>query len=234
MASDPFNSVGGYTIGIPPQVVIDENGNITSPSASIGNVIGNTAEFTTVTANEFYGTLNGSMTGNLILSVSDKQVVFSDSTGLPSHTGNPVGSPNFTFDSSKDELTLNGRLIVDQITLGTGNTEFCTHSVTISTTYTNNPNQVLHITPANTVSSMDYTIIATNDSANVRQTSKLFASILGTDVGYFEYGTIDVPLHGPGVGDFKVVYDSGNVLLTVTPFSSDLVNYKIMITSYKD
>ena len=94
-------------------------------------------------------------------------------------------------------------------------------------------NQNLHRIPASSISSIDYTIIATDNTANARQTSKLFASVLGTEVGYFEYGTIDVPMTSPGVGDFKVVYDSGNVVLTVSPIPNNLVNYKIMITSYK-
>jgi hypothetical protein len=34
MAADPFNSRGGYTVGIPPIQVIDANGNITANSAT--------------------------------------------------------------------------------------------------------------------------------------------------------------------------------------------------------
>jgi hypothetical protein len=84
---------------------------------------------------------------------------------------------------------------------------------------------------------MDYTIIATDTIANTRQTSKLIASVLGNDVGYFEYGTIDAPITSPGVGDFKVNYEGGggpgNVTLTVTPQAAHLTNYKVLITSYK-
>ena len=234
MSSDPFNSVGGYSIGIPPQIVIDEVGNITSPSGTIGNLNGNVAVFTTVTADDFYGTFHGSMTGNLVMDVDDKQVVFADSTGLSGGAGAPTGSPNLTFDRTSNTLTLIGGLVVDSVTMGTGVNEFCTNEIRVASSFSNSPNQILHRIPAAGVASMDYTIVATNPTANVRQTSKLFASVLGDDVGYFEYGTIDVPLHGPGIGDFKVLYDSGDVVLTVTPFSSDLVGYKIMITSYKD
>ena len=31
MAVDAFNSVGGYTVGIPPRPLIDTNGNLTLP-----------------------------------------------------------------------------------------------------------------------------------------------------------------------------------------------------------
>ena len=39
MAAEPFNSAGGYTVGIPPVSIIDDNGNITAPYANIsGNI----------------------------------------------------------------------------------------------------------------------------------------------------------------------------------------------------
>jgi hypothetical protein len=64
----------------------------------------------------------------------------------------------------------------------------------------------------------------------------LFAGILGDEVEYYEYGSIDVPMLGPGVGDFRVQYDSPNndVVLTVTPVATTQVRYKIMTTSYKE
>jgi hypothetical protein len=118
--------------------------------------------------------------------------------------------------------------------LGSGLNEFCTSTIVFATTQSAGADQVLHRSLVNTLSSVDYTIIATDVINNYRQTSKLFAGVLGTDVGYFEYGTIDVPQISPGVGDFKVTYIDGNVSLTVTPVVSTLVNYKIMITSYKE
>ena len=39
MAADAFNSVGGYTVGIPPITILDSNGNLTVPKANIaGNL----------------------------------------------------------------------------------------------------------------------------------------------------------------------------------------------------
>jgi hypothetical protein len=105
-----------------------------------------------------------------------------------------------------------------------------------ATTVSSAPEQVLHSIPANTICSVDYTVIATDAIGMNRQTSKLFGTILGTEVGYYEYGSIDVPEIGPGVGDFKILYDAGtsSVTLVVTPVTSNLVDYKIMITSYKE
>ena len=118
-----------------------------------------------------------------------------------------------------------------------GNNQFYTISSLIATTNSTVVDQVLHRVSAPTVVSMDYTIIATDTVANTRQTSKLIASVLGTDVGYYEYGTIDAPLSSTGVGDFKVNYEfgsfGGNVTLTVTPRAAHLTNYKVLITSYK-
>jgi hypothetical protein len=57
MAVDKFNSVGGFSVGIPPIDIIDSKGNITAPSAefdklkanigNIGNLTSNTATITT-------------------------------------------------------------------------------------------------------------------------------------------------------------------------------------------
>jgi hypothetical protein len=61
--------------------------------------------------------------------------------------------------------------------------------------------------------------------------------VLGTDVGYSEFGTADSPAGSPGVGDFRVTYEpsliGGNVALTVTPQSSNSTQYKILIVNYK-
>jgi len=37
-----------------------------------------------------------------------------------------------------------------------------------------------------------------------------------------------------GVGDFVVRYNAGNIELTVQPVTSSLVDYRIMVTSYKE
>jgi hypothetical protein len=73
-------------------------------------------------------------------------------------------------------------------------------------------------------------IIADDVTANSRQTTKLLASILGTQIAYSEFGTIDI---NGGVGDFKVQYNTGNIELTVSPLLSNPASYKIMVTTYK-
>ena len=229
MAADPFNSKSGYTVGIPPITVIDENGNLTVPYASIGNVTisGDQVVTGTISANLFTGTFEGNITGNFVVPGLNTYVVFND-------FGNAGASQYFTFDSTARLVTIQGDLVANTMTLGSGLNEFSTSSVLFASTASSGVEQVLHSTLANTVCSIDYTIIATDAVGNNRQTSKLFASVLGTEVGYYEYGSIDVPELGPGVGDFIVKINASSVELLVTPYTSNLVTYKIMITSYKE
>lgn len=231
MAADPLNSLGGFSVGIPPVQVVQANGSITTSYANIATILGNTATFTAnVTAPDFYGTFHGNITGNFVISVDDKQVLFSQTLGNGDQA-EAVGSPNFTFDYDANVLTVNGDVITNSVTMGSGLNEFSTQRVTFATTASASSDQVLHTTVANTICSIDYTVIATDLTSNTRQTSKLFASVLGDEVGYFEYGTIDI---NGGVGDLKVSYNAGNVQLSVTPFTDNSTTYKIMVTSYKE
>lgn len=231
MAADPFNSLGGYTVGIPPITVVDTNGNIIANTLIVQNAFnGNTASFSgNITANNFVGTLQGNVTGNIVIPGANSGVVF-NSDGLAN------SDSRFMFDSVENKVTIEGSLIANSVTMGAGQLEFCTSKVIFATTMSNVQHQVLHRTPAETISSIDYTVIATDPVGNNRQICKLFAGILGDEVEYYEYGSIDVPMLGPGVGDFRVQYDSANndVVLTVTPVAATQVSYKIMTTSYKE
>lgn len=231
MAADPFNSKGGYTIGIPPIPIIDANGNLTVPQANIGNVYiaGDQVVSGTITSNLFIGQFQGNISGNLVVPGLDQWLVYN---------ADGIAGTNqyYTYDYTNRIVTLQGEFIADSITVGSGANEFSTVSVMFATTASTAVNQVLHSIPADTICSVDYTVIATDSVGQNRQTSKLFGTILGTEVGYYEYGSIDVPYAGPGVGDFRILYDSGtnSVTLTVTPVTSNLVDYKIMVTSYKE
>jgi hypothetical protein len=231
MAADPFNSLGGYTVGIPPITIVDANGNVVANSLVVtNNLSANTATFSgNITATNFVGTLQGNVTGNIVIPGANSGVVF-NSNGLAN------SDSRFMFDSANNKVTVEGALIANSVTMGAGPLEFCTTKVVFATTMSNSLHQVLHRTDANTISSIDYTVIATDTVGNNRQICKLFAGILGDEVEYYEYGSIDVPMLGPGVGDFRVQYDSPNndVVLTVTPVATTQVRYKIMTTSYKE
>lgn len=229
MAVDAFNSVGGYTVGIPPVPLISATGNLTVANANIDNIniSGDANVVGTVTAGLFVGDFQGNIVGNVVVPGDTTWVLYNEN-------GNAQADGGLTFSSVDQLLTVSGDLVANSMTLGSGVNEFSTSRVLFASTNSTASNQILHTQVASTICSVDYTVIATDSIANTRQTSKLFASVLGTEVGYFEYGTIDVPISSPGVGDFKVSYSSGNVVLTVTPVTSHATTYKIMVTSYKE
>lgn len=228
-AADPFNSKNGYTVGIPPRPVIDGNGNITATFATIGNIQINGDQIVggNIVANTFIGNFEGNISGNIVVPGSNTAVLYNDN-------GSASASGNFTFDSVTNTVTVNGSIVANTVTVGVGASEFASSAAMQASTNSASPGQVLTTIGANNVCSLDWTVIATDIQGNNRQTSKLFASILGNQVEFYEYGTLYVPTSGPGVCDLNVEYINGNVELTVRPYTSTLVNYKIMITSYKE
>lgn len=227
--ADPFNSKNGYTVGIPPRPIIDGNGNITANFATIGNVQISGDQLVTgnIIANTFIGNFEGNISGNIVVPGSNTSVLYNDN-------GSAAASGNFTYNNDTKTVTVNGAIVANTVTVGFGASEFASSSAMQATTNSAAPGQVLTTTVANNVCSLDWTVIATDVVGNNRQTSKLFASILGNSVEFYEYGTLYVPTAGPGVCDLNVQYSNGNVELTVQPYTSTLVNYKIMVTSYKE
>jgi len=233
MPANAFNSVGGYTVNIPPVTIIDTNGNITAPRANIsGNVAigGNIAVSGTVSATNFIGNVQGNITANITISGTDGAVLFNDNSLAGSADG-------VLYNKGTKSLTVEEKLTANNFSLGLGVNQFYEITSFIATTSSTTANQVLHKTPAPNICGVEYTIIATDSTANTRQISKLNAIVLGTDVGYSEFGTADSPSGSPGVGDFRVTYEpsliGGNVALTVTPQSSNSTQYKILIVNYK-
>jgi hypothetical protein len=232
MAADAFNSAGGYTVNIPPIQVIDSNGNITSNRATFGNVAisGNLAVSGDLAATNFFGNVQGNINANITITGTDGALIYNN-------LGLATTAEGVIYDNTNQSLTVQEDLSANTFSLGMGVNQFYQISSFVATTNSAAADQVLHRVSASSVIAMDYTVIATDVVANTRQTSKLVASVLGSDVGYLEIGTIDAPVTSPGVGDFKVNFvpggGSGNVTLTVTPTTAHLTNYKILITSYK-
>ncbi len=225
MALDPFNSVGGYSVGIPPVQVVDQNGNILGNIGNIANLSSQDISASgNITANTFYGNLIGNVVANIVVPGTNTSVLFNDS-GLANATA------NFTFNKATDQVTVSGSLSANALSIGAGNNQLITQNAVFAITASMAPDQVLHRVFANAICSIDYTVVATDATSNTRQTSKLVASVLGGNVGYYEYGTINM---NGGVGDFKVQYNTGNVELVVTPLTSYSTSYKIMVTSYKE
>lgn len=231
MATDPFNSAGGYSVGIPPIPVLDGNGVLTVASASIGEVriYGDTIATGNFYADTFHGKVIGNIEGNLILTGANSALIYNNNQTAESFS-------DLIVDPVTHTVTMTGTILTTTLTVGTTQHPFASSTALTALTSAPVPNQVLLRTHAADICSIDYTIIATDRTANIRQTSKLFGAVLGTEVSYYEYGTIDVPITSPGVTDFKVTYDSGtgDVLLTTSPISINTIEYKILVTSYNE
>jgi hypothetical protein len=102
MAADQFNSLGGFSVGIPEISVIDTNGNVvTNVLALQGNVAANS-----VFANN-YLFANGqpfSGGGNATAAGSNTEVQFNNAPLLGA-------SPNFTFNTDTNTLTIIGNIV---------------------------------------------------------------------------------------------------------------------------
>jgi hypothetical protein len=109
MAFEPFGLVGGVTVGIPPVLVIDSNGNVTSNRGNIANL--STAVITSsgnITAPFFIGNIVGNVSGNFVVPGTNTSVIFNQA-------GNAGASDNLQFNYSTNVLSLTGNLTVTNI-----------------------------------------------------------------------------------------------------------------------
>jgi len=160
---------------------------------------------------------------------SNTQVQFNDE-------GQFAGDPFFTFNNSTKNVAVSGNLIANSLTLGSGIYQFSRANVFFATTTTTSTTELIKLN-AEDVSSVDFTVIATDNIARNRQVSKLSAVMYDANVNYNEYSTLYV---NDLVGDFSVEYNPGNavasasVALHVEPASTNTTTYKIQITVYDD
>lgn len=145
------------------------------------------------------------------------------------------GSPYLTFNTTTSTFTVAGDLVANTLTLGAGVYKFNKSNVYFATT-SSMANTPLVAVPATDISSVDFTIVATDSVASKRQVSKLSAVVYNASLNYNEYSTLYVT----GLtGNFTMAYDPGNILtpatavLYVEPTTTNLTSYKIMITVYE-
>lgn len=145
------------------------------------------------------------------------------------------GSAFLTFNENTNTFQVAGNLVANTTQIGAGVYKFSTNSVYAATTSSTSPNQLLWSTLAANVSGIDFHIISTDLGSGTRQVSKISSVILGNIVQWNEYGSL---LINGGVGSFDVAYTPGNVVvdalieLRVTPDSTNVTSYKILITEY--
>ena len=123
-------------------------------------------------------------------------------------------------------------VIANTFRMGVGVNEFYHSTVYFATTADTAPNQVLWSTYMANLSAIDFTIISTDETSNTRQTAKIAAAVLGTDVVFNEYSGLYI---NGGVGSFSVNYQAGppeTIQLVVTPDSTNLTKYNMMIIQY--
>jgi hypothetical protein len=147
------------------------------------------------------------------------------------------GDPNFLFNPNTDTVTIGGNLVANSFQIGSGIYSFCTTEVYFVSTVSTNPNQVLYNVPVQDISGVDFHIIATDSIAGTRQSSKISSLYYQGIVQFNEYASLQV---NGGVGSFSVDFNAGNIVvpasleLKVTPDSSNLTVYRILITRYGD
>ena len=141
--------------------------------------------------------------------------------------------PNITSVGTLTSLDVSGHLVANTFQMGYGIYAFYSTSVFFATTASTSANQILWDYPAADLSAIDFTIIATDSIGSTRQSCKISAAILGTTVAYNEYGGLFI---NGGVGSFSVIYNPSGpaptLQLVVTPDSSNLTEYNMLISKY--
>ena len=199
-------------------ISLDITGNLTAGNANLGNL---------VIANYFSGS------GNMLSNIQGGNVSGQVGNALVAGTVYTNAQPNITSVGTLTSLDVSGHLIANTFQMGYGIYAFYSTSVYFATTASTSNNQVLWSYTAADLSAIDFTIIATDATGSTRQTCKISAAILGTTVAFNEYGGLYI---NGGVGSFSVVYNGSlatpTLELVVTPDSSNLTEYNMLISKY--
>ena len=199
-------------------ISLDITGNLTAGNANLGNL---------VIANYFSGS------GNMLSNIQGANVSGQVGNALVAGTVYTNAQPNITSVGTLTSLDVSGHLIANTFQMGYGVYAFYSTSVYFATTASTANNQVLWSYTAADLSAIDFTIIATDAAGSTRQTCKISAAILGTTVAFNEYGGLFI---NGGVGSFGVVYNGSGPTptldLVVTPDSSNLTEYNMLISKY--
>jgi hypothetical protein len=217
-----LNVLGNFSANNSPNVSLGFVGNIRILGGTNGQIL-----TTDGTGNLAWQT--SSSNGNGVPGGTNTQVQFNDG-------GLFGGSPFFTFNKSTTTLNVAGDLTANSIEIGSGVYKFSKSNVVHATSSTTAITPLISL-DASTVSSVDYTIVATTTLDNVRQVSKLSAIMYDATLNYNEYNTLNI---NGLVGNFTVGYQAGNIIappqvtLYVEPYTSNLTTYKIQMTVYEE
>ena len=199
-------------------------GNISSGNANLGNLV--TANFFSGSGNNLSNIQGSNVTGNVTSAVTANFANYAGNVTVASQS-------NITSVGTLTSLTVSGHLTANTFQMGYGIYAFYSTSVFFATTASTASNQLLWDYPAADLSAIDFTIIATDSIGATRQSCKISAAILGTTVAYSEYGGLFI---NGGVGSFSVIYNGSGptptLELVVTPDSSNLTEYNMLISKY--
>jgi hypothetical protein len=151
------------------------------------------------------------------------------------NNGSFGGTNAMSFNSSNSTLTIGGNLVANTFQIGSGVYKFLVSKVFFATTNSTAAGQVLWSIPVSEVASVDFTIISTDAVNGTRTSTKISATQYAGQVAYNEYAGLQI---NGGVGIFSVVFYPGDLFtpasmrLLVTPDSSALTQYKILINEY--
>lgn len=198
MASEYFNSINGYSIGIPPIPVVDSNGNIVTNVLTTGNVAASN-----VYASNYFFSNGQPFTTNVKVAGSNTQVQFND-------LGNLGASVNLTFDKTSNVLTTTNLDINNNILLKDQSTIEFEDSVS--------NNVISFKAPANVPNNVDYTLPSTDGNT--------YGNLLATDTngnlfwsGYSTtlkvYGRNNIINVGLKNGFLNVLSRTGNIYVQV-------------------
>jgi hypothetical protein len=224
-----------YTTNITGVLTASSNINASmSPNVNLGSVSnlhiqGGTNGYVLATdgAGNLSWTAGGGGGGNGTPGGSNTQIQYNDQ-------GVFNGSSFFTFNENTNNVQVAGNLIANALTLGSGVYAFSRSNVFFAIT-SSNITQELYSIEADTISGADFTIIATDTTANTRQVSKISSIFLGEAYQYNEYSTLAV---NGATGYYSMAYLPGNISVTpqfvlyVTPTTNNNIVHKISIQSY--
>jgi len=234
-------STGNITVSIRANIPgnLRATGNVnfaTSPNINLGTLANihidgglNGYVLTTDGVGNLSWSAGGGGGGNGTPGGANTQIQYNDS-------GDFGGSPYLTFNEVTNTFNIAGNLIANSIEIGSGVYKFSRSNVFFATTASTSNTAIVSLV-ANTISSVDYTIIATDPIAGNRQVSKLSAVMYDSTCNYNEYSTLNV---NGFVGNFTVGYSPGNIIapaqvtLYVEPVNINLATYKIQMTVYEE
>jgi hypothetical protein len=210
-------------------VIMTASPNINLGSVSNLHIQGGTNGYVLATdgAGNLSWTAGGGGGGNGTPGGSNTQIQYNDQ-------GVFNGSSFFTFNENTNNVQVAGNLIANALTLGSGIYAFSRSNVFFAIT-SSNATQELYAIEADTISGADFTIIATDATANTRQVSKISSIFLGEAYQYNEYSTLAV---NGATGYYSMAYLPGNISVTpqfvlyVTPTTNNNIVHKISIQSY--